>query len=150
MFPKSVLITQGELINYAGSEIVTLELAEYFSSKGSLVHVLSNYIGAPIDKEFKKLKNVVLHTSSTSIDFTSLELLWIHHQLIPQEVLDLAEKGQLKAKVVFHHMSSFHPLEFPFAIRIEAYLADLVLFSSCLVKDTIEGRTTLAMKGKHD
>lgn len=137
-FPKSVLITQGELKNFAGSEIVTLELAEYFNSKGSIVHVFSNYIGMPIEKEFKKLKNVILHTKSNEINFADIELIWIHHQLIPKEVLELAQQGQLKAKIIFHHMSSFHPLEFPFAARIEHRLADLVLFNSHKTKKIIE------------
>lgn len=147
--PKSVLITQGQLVNYAGSEVITLELAEYFSSKGSFVNVLSNYIGAPIDKEFQKLKNVVLHTSPADIDFKDLDLIWVHHNLIPQEVLELAEQGRLRAKVVFHHMSRRHPLEFPFAAKIEQYLADAILFNSYAVKQTIETKLAeLDFKGK--
>ena len=140
LFPRSVLITQGELINYAGSEIVTLELAEYFSAMGSTVHVLTNYIGAPVDREFQKLKNVVLHTSTAGIDFKRLGLIWIHHQLVPSEILELAGRGKLKAKVVFHHMSPYHPLEFPFAAKIEQYLADEILYNSHESKKAIEGK----------
>jgi hypothetical protein len=136
--PKSILITQGELVNYAGSEVTTLELAEYFSDKASHVHILSSYISLPIEKDFQNLSNVILHTNSSEINFKDLDLIWIHHQFIPKEIIDLSEVGKLRAKVVFYHMSSFIPLEFPFAVKIEEYLADLILFNSYLTKDTIE------------
>jgi hypothetical protein len=32
--PQTILITQGELVDYGGSEMVTLELAEYLSGLG--------------------------------------------------------------------------------------------------------------------
>ncbi len=139
--PKTILITQGELIKYAGSEIVTLELAEFFSQNGSNVHVLSSYIGPPIEVEFHKLKNVTLHTSTHGINFDRIDLVWIHHNLIPLEVIELAKAGLLKAKVVFHHMSSFYPLEAPFYPAIEQNLANLILFNSQLTKTAIESKT---------
>ncbi len=148
LVPKSILITQGELVNYTGSEIVTLELAEHFSNYGSMVHVLTNYIGEPIAKDFKNLKNVVLHTTTENIDFNLLDLVWIHHQLIPQEIVELAESSLLKTKVVFHHMSPYHPLEFPFLVRIEKELADLVLFNSHETKRAIEAQlNSIDLKG---
>jgi hypothetical protein len=100
--PKKILITQGKLAEYAGSEIVTLELAQFFSANGSIVTVLSNFIGDPIKKEFLKLKNVTITTSSEGIDFKNMDLIWIHHNLIPLQILDLVNKGKLKAKFVFH------------------------------------------------
>ena len=148
-FPKSILITLGELYNYAGSEIVTLELAEYFSLKGIRVHVLSHSYGEPIDKEFKKLKNVSIHTSTKDIEFENIDLFWIHHNLIPLQLLELAEKKILKAKVIFHHMSPFHPLEFPFSPSVEKYLADLILFNSQETKKYIEDKLSdLDIKGE--
>lgn len=139
-FPTSVLITQGELMNYAGSEIVALELAEYFSQKGSTVQVLTNYIGAPIAKEFRKLKNVSVQINPSKINYENLDLVWVHHQLIPQQILDLAQQQKLHAKIVFHHMSPYHPLEFPFAPRVEQYLADLILFNSHETQKAIESK----------
>lgn len=136
--PQSVLITQGELVNYAGSEIVTLELAEHFHSLGVKVHILANFIDRPIQPEFTKLKGLTLHTTADTIDFESLDLIWIHHQLIPPVMVSLAEAGKLKAKVIFHHMSPFHPLEFSFSARIEKELADAILFNSPETKRAIE------------
>lgn len=136
--PKSVLITQGELVNYAGSEIVTLELAEYFLAQGSRVYVYANHIDEPIRSDFAKLKDLSLHTSTEDINFEELDLVWIHHQLIPPELIPLKESGSLKAKVVFHHMSPYHPLEFAFSAGVESKLADLILFNSPETKRAIE------------
>lgn len=142
---QAVLITQRELVNYAGSEIITLELAEHFSRMGSVVHVLTHTYGAPIEKEFKALKNVFVHTDEEAIDFAALSLVWIHHQLIPEKLVRLAEVGSLQARVVFHHMSGYHPLEFPFFARIEAALADMVLYNSPETKKEILSR----LDGEH-
>jgi len=148
LFPKSVLITQGELMNYAGSEIVALELAEYFSQKGSDVQILTNYIGSPIAKEFRKLKSVTVQTDPSKINYEKLDLVWIHHQLIPQQILDLAQQHKLHAKIIFHHMSPYHPLEFPFAPRVEQYLADLILFNSHETQKAIESKlSTIKFNG---
>lgn len=141
ILPKSILITQGELVQYAGSEIITLELAEYFSQKGSRVDILSGHIGLPIKKEFTRLKNVSLHTTTQKINFNNLDLVWIHHNLIPSEIIKLATSGSLKSRVVFHHMSSVLPLEAPFYPIIEKELADLILFNSYLTKNAIESKT---------
>lgn len=128
--PQNVLLTQGELVNYAGSEIVTLELAEWFASRGARVDVLAHIIGDPILQEFKKIKNVFIHTDPNTIDYESKDLIWIHHQLIPQKVVELFSASKLTARVFFHHMSPYHPLEQPFFFRIEKALADAVLFNS--------------------
>lgn len=138
--PKSILITQGELVNYAGSEVITLELAEYFSQHNYHVQIFTNYIGAPLSGEFRTLKNVIVHTDSSKINYKDLDLVWIHHQLIPKELLDFIERREINPKIIFHHMSPYHPLEFPFAPRIEQYLADLVLFNSFETKVMLEAK----------
>jgi len=139
--PKVILITQAELVRYAGSEIVTLELAEFFSQQGSQVHILSNWISSPIKKEFLKLKNVTLHTSAQEINFDSIELAWLQHNLIPIEMIEKAINGKMKTKVVFHHMSSILPIEFPFFPSLEKKISDLILFNSQLTKEVILTKT---------
>lgn len=135
---KSVLITQGELATYAGSEIVTLELAEYFSQMGARVHILASHIADPIKADFEKLEQVFLHTNQDEVDCAEMDIVWIHHQLIPTQLVSLAAAGALKARVLFNHMSPFHPLEFPTFATIEQKLANVILYNSKETKQTIE------------
>src|SRR5664279_2510622 len=128
--PQTILITQGELVDYGGSEMVTLELAEYLSRLGWSVHVLANFVSEPMLKEFRPLNGVTIHTNADTVDVGDLDLIWVHHQLLPETVVDLADRGVLRAKVVFHHMSPSIPLEFPLFAREEKWLADAILFNS--------------------
>jgi hypothetical protein len=128
--PRTILITQGELVDYGGSEMVTLELAEHLSRLGWDVHVLTNFFSEPMLTEFRTLDRVAVHTAVAAVPLTDLDLIWVHHQLLPEAIVDLAEQGALRAKVVFHHMSPFVPLEFPLFARVEKWLADAILFNS--------------------
>ena len=72
---KKVLITQQELANYGGSEVVTLELTDYFLDKGFEVVVATNYYGQPISQEFDKRVEVV--DFSSDIDINTFSHVWI-------------------------------------------------------------------------
>jgi hypothetical protein len=134
--PQAILITQNHLKDYSGAEIVTLELAEYFSLLGSNVTVLSAYIGEPIISDLNNLSNVRTIEWGTkkaaSLRASQFDLLWIHHQLITPEIVDelQAMENKNKPKIVFHHMSPFHELEYPIMMHYERAVADLHLFNS--------------------
>jgi hypothetical protein len=134
----TILITQADLVDYNGSEIVTLELAEQLSGLGWSVHVLTNFASQPIIDDFNALPWVTIHTDATTIDLDAVDVIWVHHQLLPDGLLEQAEQGSLTAKVVFHHMSPFVPLEFPLFARVETWLADAILFNSPETQRTIE------------
>lgn len=128
---KNVLITQFRLHDYAGSEIVTLELTEYFMSQGANVSIVTNSHGEPISREFREMSglNIFKHGSKELSDYlnvTNIDIAWIHHQLIPIELI----KNPGKTKFIFHHMSPYAPLEFPIFWRIEMALADNILCNS--------------------
>jgi len=147
--PRTILLTQGELVDYGGSEMVTLELAEYLSRVGWSVHVLTNFISEPMLKEFRPLNGVTVHTNADTVDATELDLIWVHHQLLPEAIVDMAEQGLLTAKVVFHHMSPFVPLEFPLFARVENWLADAILFNSAETQRALESAlSSLEVRGE--
>ncbi len=137
--PGSILITQGELVDYGGSEVVTLELAEHLSRAGWSVQILTAFTAEPLSAEFRDLPGVVVHTDPASVDLTDLDVIWVHHQVLPPSIVELAEKGQLTAKVVFHHMSPFVPREFPMFPAVETWLADAILFNSPETQRSLEG-----------
>lgn len=128
---KHVLITQLRLFDFAGSEIVTLELAEEFSRRGARVSVVSGGSGDPLEKEFKTIKNVHLY----KIDDPEFEkayrkqpvdIAWIHHQIIPDIVLE----NYTKTQFIFNHMSAMLGLETPMFYCIEEALASAIVFNS--------------------
>lgn len=136
---KNVLISQLRLHDYAGSEIVTLEIAEYFVSKGANVSIVTFSYGEPIDKEFKAIKGVNLYRYGSDeineyLDKQNIDLMWVHHQIIPRQLVE----NPRDTKFIFHHMSPYIEVEQPFAWRIERSLADLVLVHSEATKDIIE------------
>ncbi len=137
---QKILITQSELVKYAGSEIVTLELAEYFTSQGAKVDILTNFIDYPIKKEFDKINNLKVEIDYIKLDASKYDLIWIHHQLIPYKLLEQIKQNKNKAKIVFHHMSPYHGLEFPCFASIEQSIADKVLYNSAETKKSIEDR----------
>lgn len=127
-----VLITQHELVKFAGSEIATLELVEYFSGIGCEVTVLTDIFDNPLKKYFSRLNSVkvVINDDSIHLDYTQYDVIWIHHQLIPHGLIVARIEGRCTAKIIFYHMSSYHPLESPWSGRIESYLADLIVYNS--------------------
>lgn len=128
---KKVLITQAHLHYYAGSEIVTLELAEHFSMLGAEVVIASYAFGEPISREFAELNRVTIfefddQRLTDNLNARLPDIAWIHHSLIPRVVLDRAAE----ITFVFHHMSSILPAEYTLDASVETTLASLVLFES--------------------
>ena len=130
---KRILITQNQLINFAGSEIVTLEIAEYFSKNGAEVIIATNSLGDPMMTRLSGLSNTEIYVLPNvdleeRLDRNPVDFAWIHHQLMPRSLF--SKKSLEHTKYVFHHMSPYHPTEFPVFSEIEANIADAILFNS--------------------
>lgn len=125
-----VLITQGTLHRLSGSEVVTFELAEHFSREGAEVSVASHGFNSMWRERLGELPAVELFGVSQDalrerFEDAPPDVAWVHHSVIPPWLLD-ATAGV----TVFHHMSSFHPAEFPISGRIEFAIADTIAFPS--------------------
>jgi glycosyltransferase involved in cell wall biosynthesis len=126
---NKILITQQELSRYGGSEVVTLELSNYFIDNGFKVVIATNYYGQPISEEFNKSVDVV--DFGSKIDIDSFSHIWIHHNMIPWQILEYIEEGaKIKQKIAFHHMSPYLPIESPLSPRLEEAVADCIYFNS--------------------
>ncbi len=102
---KTIVITQIRLHDYAGSEIVTLELADYLSSIGMRVLIATHTFGGPIKKDFAKLGGVKVLTSDQRnfnkiLDEETIDYVWVHHQYIPEPLFRKAG-----VTFIYHHMS---------------------------------------------
>lgn len=140
---KRVLITQNQLFNLSGSEIVTLELAEFFSNEGCAVTVLTNVYGKPIKSHFEELDNVTVYglhqKAAQDLDAQSFDLIWIHHSLLTEKLArQLATPDnnyETLPIVIYNHMSTLNPLEWPVNLEVENTYADLVLYVSESARD---------------
>lgn len=122
-----ILLTNNHMANFGGSEIVTLELAEFLTSKGHDVLIYSPEIKPPL-----KISHID-HTSKKP-DSTKFDLLWIHHNLL---IHDLGFKKTDNQRMIFNHMSSYVGLEAPNNKLLEESLADIIFCNSKETKQAL-------------
>lgn len=141
---QKILITQSQLKNYSGSEIVTLELAEYFCAKGLDVTLLTHYLDDPVAQDLAKLSTVHVVVTGTKeaneIDVGVYDFIWVHHLTLTDKIIEqLATMSKKqRPKIVFHHMSASESLEFPTLLSAENELSDLILFNSLETRERVE------------
>jgi hypothetical protein len=134
--PNHVLVTQGFLMNIAGSETVTFEVAQHFSVSGARVTIVTNGIADIWSQRFLGLVNCTVVMANDPLLDGLLradppDLAWIHHQLVPEFIL----RNRESTTVVFNHMSGAHPLEYPFSTAVVRALASLVVFNAKEILD---------------
>jgi hypothetical protein len=124
-----VLLTNNSFRSYQGSELVALELAEYFVARGDDVVLYTNFAGPPISFETGPLARTgrfaLVADPDADLD-PSFDLIWMHHQLLPPAVIEALGRG-LRTRVVSHHMSALVEIEFPLFAPLERRLADRIL-----------------------
>lgn len=123
-----ILLTNRELVHLGGSELVTVELAEEMMRQGHEVTIYSPRIGGGA------LDTSHLCTTTSEPDTSAFDLLWIHHNLLIHRLGFKKRPGQ---RIVFNHMSSWVPLEWPRLPGYEMQLADLVLANSPETRDKL-------------
>ncbi len=142
--PKKVLITQSQLVNFSGSEIITLELAEYLSGLGADVTILTHFFAEPISSEFEKLSNVHVVMSGSaaadSINLKDFDVLWLHHLTLTRRMVHELASPKAGLVIIFHHMSKSEPLEFPIMFEAERKLAHVVAFNSRETRDDLRAQ----------
>ncbi len=130
---KRFLITQNSLRLIAGSEVATLELAEYLLSQGAEVTVYTYYFEEPISKYFKGIK-VIENDDGEQLKMLDFDYVWVHHQVLPLSFIH--ELGQKQPKnvpiFIFQHMSALPHvfLEHPYIWGLEDRLSSLSVFAS--------------------
>ncbi|GCE76277.1 hypothetical protein [Cellulomonas biazotea] len=126
---QRVVLTQSFLYQFGGSEVMTLEIAHELARQGAEVVVVVHGHSEEMARDLTAVPGIrLIRTSDPALEGVLAEapvdIAWIHHQLIPERLL----RERAGTRFVFNHMSSFHPLEFAWAHRIEAALAGAVLF----------------------
>lgn len=115
-----------------------MELAEYFGRQGTLVRIYAPLTGGPVRDQLVEFPNVSIVENLADFDVDRIELLWVHHQIVPDKIIDRTVGGDWCTPTVFHHMSPTTDLEQPFLIDIEKAIGTLVLYNSRETRDAIE------------
>ncbi|MBR3320097.1 glycosyltransferase family 2 protein [Candidatus Saccharibacteria bacterium] len=126
---KTIVICQSALHFLSGSEIVTLELSEYFKNQGAKVLVFTWFLSDPIKCEFDR-QGITVTTDSEDKRLLKADYIWVHHQAIPKIILENIKK--LNMHFLFFHMSATDTiyLEQPYIYGLEEKLASKVLYVS--------------------
>lgn len=137
---KRFLITQSSLRLLAGSEINTLELADYLQNQGASITVYTHFLSKPISIYFENKKIKVI-TDDKQLNIDDYDYVWVHHQTIPPSFIEKLSQGRAVQlpTFVFMHMSGLatHFLEQPHIWDLEKRIAAKVLFVSDETRDNI-------------
>lgn len=136
-----VLITTNHLRNFAGSEMVTLELIEHFLAQDWVVDVYTHDLGEPMLGEIQKLPSwgrLTLHVADLAQEFAeAYDLIWVQHSILPPGLLRRLATGGVAAPMVWNHLSSFMDVELPRHSALEDQLAALSLGMSPTVVERL-------------
>ncbi len=135
---RKIIICQNALHYLFGSEIVTLELSEYFMSAGWEVVVFTWFLSGQMKKEFEK-KNIFVTTDENDNNLSGADCVWVHHQAIPRIVLSEAKTNKKSPLFIFFHMSASEwiYLEQPYIFELEKKLAAKSVFVSEEARDFV-------------
>lgn len=103
--PKSsILITNAHLVRFGGSELVSVELAEYYAAMGWHVCLYSPRVGEPLRSTIDKR----VHVTTQEPDASGWDIIWDHHGVLIHKLT--RRPGQM---IICNHMSSYVELEKP-------------------------------------
>ncbi len=120
-----ILLTTHHLVNYGGSELVTLDLAIEFQRMGWDVTVATFQFGGSIEESFKQQNITVVNVLNESLSQIRFDLVWSHHY--PVLIKCLVEDAIQIKYLIISSLSPYEPLE---AIPFFAANADLILCNS--------------------
>ncbi|MHA1539392.1 MAG: hypothetical protein ACTSXQ_02835 [Alphaproteobacteria bacterium] len=123
---KKVLISTNHLYRYSGSEIIVLEVIEYFRRQGYAVDVFANYIERPFLEGIQALQANFIADPEAVFPF-NYDVVWVQHHTA--QLFNYSESNAEETLFLFAHLSSFEPFESPGCI-MEDILVDKVLLNS--------------------
>lgn len=114
---KKVLITNHNLVNFAGSELTTLVLAREFKRLGNDVVIGTFHSGDPIKTEFEKEDIPVIdlleeaNPEQQCMIAQHYDLIWAHHTPVLSDLIFM--KNISADRILFSSLSPYEPLEAP-------------------------------------
>jgi len=106
-----ILLSNLHLKEFGGSELVTVELAEYYAELGHEVTLYSPLIGAPLLPTIKR-ESITLVVKEPSLDeLYGFDIIWSHHGLLLETIN--AKNKLAHQLIISNHMSSWVEVEQP-------------------------------------
>lgn len=109
--PRTALVACSRLVDFAGAEIASLEIAQALRDLGVEVELAALEIGAPVEEEMRMSGIKYIDLSTASISGREFDLLWVSHYVVAYHLLI---KEELRVKTgVYSSLSHFESLETP-------------------------------------
>lgn len=125
-----ILIGNIWLENFGGSELVAIELAEYYAKHSWEVYLYSPKISDRVRSSIEKRYNLTV--SSEYPDLNEYDIIWSHHGLFLDKINKKTRREN--QKIISNHMSSWVNEEMP---KFEPDTVDLMLANSLETKDKL-------------
>lgn len=130
-----VLVTTNHMADFAGSEILALEVAECFQKLDCSVTICANYIGSPMMEKFENSPISLIASNSdiaNRLNPYKFDIIWSQHHVLACLLTKYLRPLTLSEKpfCVFAHLSPYTSLELP-GPYIENLFADRIFANSC-------------------
>ena len=122
------LVVTNHLAEFAGSEIVAVEVAEALRTLGCKVDLFANYIDSPMKKEILALGLRATDQEDFPNPF-DYDVVWCQHNIVALLLSGRQLPDSWFTYFVFCHLSPYEPIETP-GIVLEEILADCVMANS--------------------
>jgi glycosyltransferase involved in cell wall biosynthesis len=109
--PRTALVACSRLVDFAGAEIASLEIAQVLNDLGVKVKLAALEIGPAIEDEIKLLGIECVDLSVSSLRGAEFDLIWVSHYVVAYHLL--ASDGVRAKTGVYSSLSHFEPLEAP-------------------------------------
>lgn len=120
-----VLVLTNHFAEFAGSEVVALEVARWFAGCGDDVVLAANLVRAPMSSEAADL---TLTTDFEGLALETFDLIWCQHDLLtlaPWSAFENAARSGSFPHTVLASLSPFEPYEHVDGVLANALLADV-------------------------
>lgn len=129
--PVRAVVATNRLVDWGGSEVVALEMAEALAGRGLQVTLFTYVIREAQAAEASRL-GIPVETDATRIDLRDVDILYSHHHVASALYAAQIERdalGDAAPVIVYNHLSPYEPLEAP-GVVLEPELADLIWCNS--------------------
>lgn len=112
MLNKTALVSNSRLVDFAGSEITTLEIANTLASLGMSVTIASYEFSSAFIKEIHERGHTLLDLHKPEqVAALSVDLAWVHHAVAYYSIFVMG--GARARTMVCSSLSFFEPIEVP-------------------------------------
>lgn len=140
-----VLITQSSLANIGGSEVQTLELAQFLRQEGHQVLLYTWLLANPMARIIEGAGFEVLDpecSNGEKLSPSEFDLIWVQHEVLPEALIRRWNQEEKKPVLIFSHLSPLRELwlENPYLYGLEDKIADAICFNA---KNSLEAQQPL-------